>query len=217
MRVLVQWAAMIAAVAAGFQLAPGGPTTTSVRAHTGQTTTGASSGVASSDEVKARCGICHPAPPPDILPRARWRDEMLRMMLIQEGVPEPSDGVAFIPLPPELIRIQRYYEANAPERLPDPEPWPAVNTAPLEFSRHQLATPTPQIAPAIANVRFLDLDGDGQLDVIGSDMRSGSIYAGLAREHFALKAIAHLSHPAHIEQVDLDKDGLKDLLVADLG
>src|SRR5689334_10282128 len=58
--------------------------------------------IATADEVKARCGICHPAPAPDVLPKSRWRDELLRMMLIQEGMPEPADGVSYIPLPPEL-------------------------------------------------------------------------------------------------------------------
>jgi hypothetical protein len=175
--------------------------------------------VATLDDVKARCGVCHPMPAPDILPRGRWRDEVLRMMLIQEGMPEPSAGVSFIPLPPELIRVQRYYEANAPEKLPDPEPWPPVTEAGLQFTRHPLALPTDtqSVATAIANVQFLDVDGDGKLDVVGSDMRTGFVYAGLAKDNFALKPLAHLNHPAHIEQVDLDKDGLKDLVVADLG
>ena len=40
---------------------------------------------------------------------------------------------------------------------------------------------------------------------------------GLAKDGHALKPIARLSHPAHIEPVDLDKDGRGDFLVADLG
>jgi FG-GAP-like repeat len=184
-----------------------------------QTSAPVASNAASADEVKARCGVCHPVPAPDILPRNKWRDELLRMMLIQEGVPEPVGGSSFIPLPPDWIRLLRYYEAHAPERLPDPEPWPPVDPAVLAFTRHPLAVPTPlaNIATAIANVRFLDLDGDGRLDVVGSDMRTGAVYAGLAKDHFTLNVIAQLNHPAHIEQVDLDKDGLPDLLVADLG
>jgi hypothetical protein len=190
--------------------------TTSTRAER-QNAGPAASNVASAQEVKARCGACHPVPPPDILPRARWRDELLRMMLIQEGVPEPASGSSFIPLPPDWIRVQRYYEAHAPDRLPDPEPWPSVDAAGLAFARHTLHVPTPTVATSIANVRFLDLDGDGRLDVIGTDMRQGYVYAGLAKENFTLKAIARLRHPAHIEQIDLDKDGLPDLLIADLG
>jgi hypothetical protein len=43
------------------------------------------------------------------------------------------------------------------------------------------------------------------------------VLVGLAKDRHALKAIARLSHPAHIEPVDLDKDGRGDFLVADLG
>ena len=61
------------------------------------------------------------------------------------------------------------------------------------------------------------MDGDKRLDVIASEMRSGPVLIGLARDRHALKAVARLSHPAHVEPVDLDKDGRGDFLVADLG
>ena len=72
-------------------------------------------------------------------------------------------------------------------------------------------------AIAIANVRLHDLDNDKRLDIVASEMRTGPVLVGLAKDRYALKAIARLSHPAHIEPVDLDKDGLGDFLVADLG
>lgn len=175
--------------------------------------------IATAEEVSARCATaCHALPPPDILPRSAWRDELVRMMLIMEGVPEPAGASSYIPLPPDWIRLLRYYEANAPARLADPEPWPAVSApAPVTFERRSLPALRPDAATAIANVRFLHLDDDGKLDIVASDMRSGAIYAALAKNDFALEAIAQLDHPAHIEQVDLDKDGLDDLLVSDLG
>jgi hypothetical protein len=176
--------------------------------------------VASEEEVKTRCGGCHRVPPADILPRAAWRDELVRMMLIQEGIPEPAGGNSMIPLPPDWIRLQRYFEAHAPDRLPEPEGWPSPDasaTGSLQFARREIPAINPNATTSFANVRFLDLDGDGRLDIVASDMRGGAVYAGYARKQFALEVIARLSHPAHIEQVDLDKDGLKDLLIADLG
>ena len=35
--------------------------------------------------ARATCGGCHAFPPPDILPRDRWRDEFVRMMFIREN------------------------------------------------------------------------------------------------------------------------------------
>jgi hypothetical protein len=173
--------------------------------------------VATEEEVKARCTPCHKLPSPDILPRAAWRDEIVRMMLIQEGVPEPAGATSFLPLPPDWLRLWRFYDARAPERLPDPEPWPAATRAPVPFERRPVTGAAASGAIAISNVRLHDVDGDKRLDILASEMRTGPVLLGLARDGHALKPIARLRHPAHIEPVDLDKDGRGDFLVADLG
>ncbi|MFL5333036.1 MAG: FG-GAP repeat domain-containing protein [Geminicoccaceae bacterium] len=173
--------------------------------------------VATEDEVKARCSICHKLPPPDILPRSAWRDEMGRMMLIQEGVPEPASATNFLPLSPDWLRLWRYYDAHAPEKLPEPEPWPAASNEPVPFEKRSVSGAEASGAIAIANVRLFDVDGDKRLDIIASEMRTGPVLIGLAKDGHALKSVARLSHPAHIEPVDLDKDGRMDFLVADLG
>ncbi len=173
--------------------------------------------VATADEARARCGTaCHAFPPPEILPKSAWRDELVRMMLIQEGVPEPAGASSFIPLPPDWLPLQRYYEANAPDALPDPEPWPAP-AAPAAFDRRALRGTIASGAIAIANVRFFQIDDDGRPDLVATEMRTGPVLVGLARNGWALEPVARLAHPAHVEQVDLDRDGLQDLLVADLG
>ena len=156
-------------------------------------------------------------PPPDILPKAAWRDELVRMMLIREGAPVPEGASNFIPVPRDWLPVLRYYEANAPARLPDPEPWPAVEHEAAAPSNAVRMPPRGVGAIAVAHVRLLDLDGDKRLDIVASDMRAGAVLAGLARDGFAMRPIATLKHPAHIEPVDLDRDGLEDLLVADLG
>ena len=86
--------------------------------------------VATAEEVQTRCGtVCHKLPLPDILPRAAWRDELVRMMLIQEGVPEPA---GFEPLHPAasrlaarapLLRGQRADGAPRPGALARPGRW----------------------------------------------------------------------------------------------
>jgi hypothetical protein len=140
------------------------------------------------------------------------------MMLIQEGVPEPTGASMVIPLPPDWLRLLRYYESKAPTHLPAPEAWPAVDAHRPPLTRRTLPAPDGDFPPAaIANVRAVDVDSDGTMDIVASDMRSGSIVVGLANEGFGLKVVARLAHPAHIEHVDLNKDGQLDLLVADLG
>jgi hypothetical protein len=178
---------------------------------------GSTQAMATDEEVKARCTICHKLPPPDILPRSAWRDEMVRMMLIQEGVPEPAGATSFLPLSPDWLRLWRYYDAKAPEKLPEPEPWPAVSREPVPFEKRPVTGAVATGAVAISNVRLFDVDGDKRLDLLASEMRTGPVLLGLAKDGHALKPIARLNHPAHIEPVDLDKDGRGDFLVADLG
>jgi hypothetical protein len=168
-------------------------------------------------EVQARCSPCHKVPSPEILPRSSWRDEMVRMMLIQEGVPEPAGASAMLPLSPDWLRLWRYYDRRAPEKLPEPEPWPQASRVPVAFERRSVTGTAATGAIAISNVRLVDVDRDKRLDIAASEMRTGPVLLGLARNNHALTPIARLRHPAHIEAVDLDKDGRGDFLVADLG
>jgi hypothetical protein len=139
------------------------------------------------------------------------------MMLIQEGIPEPAGSTNFLPLSPEWVGLWRYYDARAPEKLPAPEPWPAAASEPVPFERLRLQGTGGPDSIAVANVRLVDADGDKRLDVIASEMRGGEILLGLGKDRHALKSVARLRHPAHIEPVDLNRDGVLDFLVADLG
>ena len=87
----------------------------------------------------------------------------------------------------------------------------------MPFERRSVAGAAASGAVAISNVRLFDVDGDKRLDILASEMRTGPVLLGLAKDAHALKPIARLNHPAHIEPVDLDKDGRGDFLVADLG
>src|SRR4249919_3739114 len=79
--------------------------------------------------ARVQCATCHKFPPPDVLPRSFWRDEVARMFLIKNLQPEPTGppGTAarMVQLPPDWQAVARYYEATAPERLPQPAKWPA--------------------------------------------------------------------------------------------
>jgi hypothetical protein len=177
-------------------------------------------GTATEAEARAACTPCHLFPPPGILPKANWREEIARMSLIRANVPQPlsSTGAAsrMIPLPPDFERVLKYYEANAPAHLAPPAPWPAPDTS--GFVRRSMNPHSPPPDPAVANVRLLDVDGDGKLEVLAADMRYGLVMMGKpATGDPQLDVIAQLDNPCHVTMVDINGDGIQDFLVADLG
>ena len=173
-------------------------------------------------QARAVCGSCHAYPPPDILPRGNWRDEFVRMMFIREGRTPPlgPPGVVnrSVQLPPDMEQVLPFYVAHAPERLPLPETWPQPGTTPLSFTRRAMAVPGMPGTAAVSHVRLVDLDGDGQLDVLGTDMRQGLVFSGNPNTAGGtLAEIASIPHPAHVTLADVDGDGVQDLLVAEMG
>jgi hypothetical protein len=179
---------------------------------------------AQTEEQQARvvCGVCHAFPPPDILPRGAWRDEFVRMKFIREGrlppVGPPSKVYAAVPLPADMERVLPFYLSRAPEHLAAPETWPDPSESPVRFSKHSLAVPGMPGTPAVSNVRLVDMDGDKRLDLLGTDMRQGVVFSGHpSTPGSALTIVASIPHPAHVTMTDVDRDGIQDLLVADLG
>jgi FG-GAP-like repeat len=171
--------------------------------------------------ARAQCGTCHAFPPPDILPRPAWRDEIARMLLIKNGQPEPTGprGTAarIVSLPADWQSILKYYEARAPERLDLPASWPDPDDA-VPFRKRAIPGPPGSSNHTVANVRLIDGDRDGRPSVVVSDMRSGILYDVRPQDDSAaIVELARLSNPAHAAPVDLDRDGQLDLLVADLG
>jgi hypothetical protein len=74
--------------------------------------------------------------------------------------------------------------------------------------------------PFISNVATVDLDSDGLLDILVCDCKSNSVNwirqspAGVYTETVLADS---LGAPAHVQVVDFDKDGDKDIIVAVLG
>jgi hypothetical protein len=171
--------------------------------------------------ARSECGACHVLPPPDVLPRPAWRDEIARMLLIKNGQPEPAGprGTAarMVSLPVEWQAIVKYYEARAPEQLPLPASWPDPDGR-LAFSKREIPGPPRSSIHTVANVRLIDTNRAGRPSVVVSDMRSGIVYAlRIENEPAAIVNLGRLSNPAHATPVDLDRDGRLDLLLADLG
>jgi mono/diheme cytochrome c family protein len=188
----------------------------------------AAQGTSSGDAARAgaalarrHCVTCHPFSAPETLPRSSWKGTIEKMSLIVAGKDVPGWDTPRTPivLSPDYAAILAYYEANAPVALPSPDPWPAADGRPVPFVRRSIAFKdalTPE--PAVSNVQLADLDGDQRPELLGADMRQGLVL--LARPDDAKAGsipLAQAPHPAHVTVVDLDKDGRKDLVLADLG
>jgi VCBS repeat protein/FG-GAP repeat protein len=170
--------------------------------------------------MRATCGGCHALPPPDILPRSVWRSEFMKMMFIRDNRQPPSaaGALAAVTLPKDMAQVLAYYDAAAPERLAAPEPWPDPGESPIAFTSATLAMAEMPGPPAVSNVRLTDIDGDKQIDLIGTDMRQGVVFAARPlRTRATLAVVASIPNPSHVAVADLDRDGIQDLIVSDLG
>ena len=167
-------------------------------------------------EIVSTCGTCHDVPPADILPRAAWRRSFEQMAIIRTGERQTVEmrRQGSVALPDDMQRILRHYEQTAPERLPAPQGWPAADAS--RFKRRLMAPELPGVAPTIANVRLVDTNGDGALEVVATDMREGMILSGNPMQP-KLDVIASVPHPSRISPADLEGDGRPGFLVADLG
>jgi mono/diheme cytochrome c family protein len=176
-------------------------------------------GASARGEAAARdfCGSCHAFPPADILPRGKWNEKILEMTSLAVSGTGARPGQT-IPLDAPTDAILAYYAASAPTALAPPDPWPEPSTErPVAFSRKALRGPA-GLTPFVANVRLVTLTESAGLEVVAADMTNGLILRGSPRSpDKGLSVIAKVPHPCHVEAVDLDNDGIRDLLVADLG
>src|SRR5262249_38153317 len=166
-------------------------------------------------QVRRFCGACHAYPPPDSFPRKDWKQEVERGYAFAAIFLLPGNRPAF-------EAVVKYYQDRAPEELPPAKIERATTPLPVQFTR--VSSPSSPRAGALAtsNVRLVHLFDEKRLDILACDM-GGLHEDGLV---MALKpydpepswqVLARVSHPAHAEVVDLNGDGIKDILVANLG
>jgi len=162
------------------------------------------------------CTSCHAFAPPEILPRGKWGSEIFEMTglaLTRTGAPKGKE----IPLDVPMEDIVAYYESKAPRELAPPASWPEPSNAPVPFARHSMGLSGGAL-PLVANVRLFTLKAERGLEVFAADMSSGLVLRGSpSRPEAGLSVIAKVPNPCHTEAVDLDKDGITDLIVANLG
>jgi hypothetical protein len=166
--------------------------------------------------ARQACASCHAFPPPEILPRNKWNAEIFEMVdMAVRGIGAPNGQEIALDFPVEDVLA--YYEIASPRELAAPLAWPGPANAPVPFARHAMSQ-ADGLLPRIANVRLLSLRPERGLELIAVDMANGLVLRGSpARPAEGLAVLAWIANPCHVEAVDLDRDGLVDLLVANLG
>jgi hypothetical protein len=163
------------------------------------------------EHVRRFCSSCHRYPDPDTFPRSAWKHEVERGFQFFE-----KSGLPLSP-PPFDLAVQ-HFESRAPESLPQPIFSPPAVPAQASFERVAWDLPAKDVTPGIAGVTVARLKEDGRPELIASDMRHGHVLALCPSDPTpAWRTLARLKHPCRSEVVDLDGDGIRDLLVADLG
>jgi hypothetical protein len=177
------------------------------------------------------CGACHAYPPPDSFPRSAWKKEVEQGYLFFAH-PEPMLAIEA----PPIDQVVQYYEERAPLELPLPRMERATSPLPIQLKRMEVPVLPRARDPAISNVNLVHLFDERCLDVLACDMRNGLALAlrpyvqerktppAPAADPPSQEALASawqvlgkVANPAHAEVVDLDGDGIKDVLVANLG
>ncbi len=174
---------------------------------------------ATAEEVHQLCGSCHAYPPPDTFPRWAWRKEVERgydfFDVPSRANQELRRRLSRIPPAEEVIR---YYEWRAPEQLPLVKPENAKTAPPVRFESTQLSIPGQLPSPAVSNVNLVHLSDENKLDLLVCEMRQGLVLAMKPYDKTPRwEVLGKVPNPAHAEVVDLDRDGIKDILVANLG
>jgi hypothetical protein len=168
------------------------------------------------------CSQCHAYPQPEIFPRAAWKGEVEQAFQFFKESNRTTQA-------PPLEDVIRHYEEGAPLELPLPALARATGPLPVRFEK--IGCPNvPQVsAPGISNINLVHLFDERRLDFLACDMRAGLVMAmspyaedrsGKNAGSPALpgwKILGRVPNPAHAEVVDLDGDGIKDILIADLG
>ena len=169
--------------------------------------------------IQLFCGSCHANPPADTFPRSAWKGLIERMYLAFTEYGRPLQ-------PPPIEEVIAFFEERAPLHLPPADIQRASHPLPIHFRRidYPVYEEPSKVSPTrISNVNLVHLFDAKKLDVLACEMQRGAVL--LLQPYLPQPKWRVLYgpgpnkgfHPAHTEVVDLDRDGIPDILVANLG
>ena len=118
----------------------------------------------------------------------------------------------------ELRNVLAYYRANSPQRLPKLPPDP--QTSKIRFTASGIGDPPAEEggAPTISHLLVVDLDGDGQDDILVCEGGRDRVSWIRRTDRGWIEAeLGTVPAPAHAEVADVDADGHLDIVVSALG
>ena len=123
---------------------------------------------------------------------------------------------------PDMQKAIAFFEKNAPEALPPIKSTADSGPGPLKLNRTRIQLHGEHVFPLISQVDVHNFkSASGSMSrIVFCDMYTGSV--GTVEINFTtgrthIEQLVRARHPAHAEMVDLDNDGLLDILVSDLG
>jgi hypothetical protein len=164
------------------------------------------------DAVHQFCSTCHAYPTPDSFPREHWPKEVRRAYDFFRDSKHRSNA-------PDMEGVIEYYLRRAPREYPPQQKCPAATgPLPVRFERFGSAPAAGPATAKVTNVHLAHLFSDTKLDVLVCHYNPGQLWAMKPYDSPpSWHLLAEILGPCHVEVVDLDGDGIKDLVVADLG
>ncbi len=123
---------------------------------------------------------------------------------------------------PDMQKVIAFFEKSAPEALPPIESTANSGPGSLKMNCTRVQLHEAHAFPSISQVdvhSFADESGSVPR-IVFCDMRVGfvgTVEPNLTTGRTNVEILVRARHPAHVEMVDLDNDGLLDILVSDLG
>jgi hypothetical protein len=164
-------------------------------------------------EIDGFCGACHATPHPDGAPREAWPSEIRKGYKRYERTGRKDLVV------PRYVEVIDYYQRHAPPQAEVLPPPCTPLDEKLRFRCTAVATPVGTSWPFTAGLTFLEptvAHDSPNPQFLFCDMHSGQVAATRLTSAPA-EICERLASPCHLKICDLDQDGQRDVLVAELG
>lgn len=163
-------------------------------------------------QINTFCSDCHAMPDPASFPKDAWHGEVQRGYGFYY-----ASGRTDLELPVVSDTV-RYFVERAPTAMALQPPEPIDRKWLDRFEQIPLAVPQMKRA-AVSFIDYVDLQGSLGRGLLFSDMHGGAILFSKVEQGKLAEPIqiASVSNPAVVRTCDWNRDGLLDLMVADLG